>query len=68
MYINIIINIHEYISIFLDIDECSDGTDDCSQTCLNTDGSFTCECTSGYTLDDDGTSCNGMYKLIVLFW
>ena len=52
-----------YTFVYLDIDECSDGTDDCSQTCTNTDGSFTCECNSGYLLDVDGTSCNGMCKL-----
>ncbi|WP_222615322.1 EGF domain-containing protein [Persicimonas caeni] len=40
-----------------DVDECSDGTDDCADnaTCTNTDGSFTCECDSGYT--GDGTTC-----------
>ena len=53
--------------IFLDIDECSDGTDNCSHICTNSDGSFTCGCYSGYMLDADGRSCYGVYKLIVLF-
>ena len=26
--------------------------------CTNTEGSYTCSCNSGYTLDDDGQSCN----------
>ena len=56
------------MSIHPDIDECSDETDGCSQICLNTDGSFACECNSGYILDVDGTGCDDMYKLIVLFW
>ena len=34
----------------------------------NTDGSFTCGCISGYLLDVNGSTCNGMYKLLVLFW
>ena len=46
--------------MFSDIDECSDGTDDCSQTCTNTVGSFICGCNSGYELDSDGLTCNGM--------
>ena len=46
--------------MFSDIDECSDGTDDCSETCINTVGSFACGCNSGYVLDDDGVICNGM--------
>ena len=58
---------HTYISNHLDIDECSDKNGGCSQTCTNTDGSFTCGCSNGYVLDDDGTTCNGMYKLLVLF-
>ena len=39
---------HTYISTHVDIDECSDGTHDCSQTCANTEGSFTCGCNDGY--------------------
>ena len=60
--------IHTYITNHLDIDECSDGTHYCSQTCTNTVGSFTCGCNYGYLLDVDGTTCNGMYKPLVLFW
>ena len=44
-----------------DIDECIENIDNCSQTCTNTDGNFTCGCYNGYLLDTDGTTCNGMY-------
>ena len=67
-YIYILLyNYNTYISNNLEIDECGDGI--CTQTCINTDGSFICGCISGYLLDVDGTSCNGMFKeLLVLFW
>jgi cysteine-rich repeat protein len=40
-----------------DIDECADGTDNCSvnATCTNTPGSFTCACDFGYS--GDGVTC-----------
>lgn len=42
-----------------DIDECSLKTDDCSDlaNCINTDGSYLCECIAGYT--GEGGSCTG---------
>jgi len=41
----------------LDVDECTDGTDDCGPdaTCTNTIGSFTCACNPGYA--GDGITC-----------
>ena len=44
-----------------DIDECSDRTtENCTQICTNTNGSFICECNTGFQLDNDGVTCNGM--------
>ena len=45
----------------LDVDECTDNTDNCdtSANCTNTPGSFTCTCDPGYTWD--GVTCTGMY-------
>ena len=51
-----------YTFIYPDIDECSDGTHVCTETCTNTDGSFTCGCNSGCLLDDDGFTCHGKHK------
>ena len=44
-----------------DIDECSEDTDNCSQNCNNTIGSYQCLCIDGYTLDSDNHTCNGQY-------
>ena len=47
------------LCIFSDIDECSEDTDNCSQNCNNTIGSYQCFCNDGYTLDTDQHTCNG---------
>ena len=45
--------------MFLDINECTSNTDDCSNaaTCTNTAGGFNCNCNSGYT--GNGKTCYG---------
>ena len=52
--------------IILDIDECSDGSNNCAQNCINTAGSYRCNCNSGYTLATDGSSCTGM--VLCKYW
>ena len=42
-----------------DIDECQEGAHLCDQTCINTVGSYMCQCNDGYTLSVDGTTCVG---------
>ena len=39
-----------------DIDECS-AEHDCADICVNTEGSYTCDCSQGYVLDDNGRTC-----------
>ena len=41
----------------LDIDECISNNGKCIQTCVNTPGSYYCECSGGYTVED--TDCLG---------
>ena len=42
-----------------DIDECATGDHTChaNADCSNTDGNFTCSCSSGYS--GDGMTCSG---------
>ena len=46
-------------AIALDINECREGLDECAENCINTVGSYTCSCNSGYRLDSNGLNCNG---------
>lgn len=46
-------------SSFPDINEC-DMVNDCHQECINTNGSFTCECLEGFVLDSNNRTCSGM--------
>ena len=55
---------YTYTFIYPDIDECSNGTDTCTQTCTDTHGSFTCGCNTGYELDTDGFTCNSKHLLV----
>ena len=52
-----------------DIDECSESYP-CSQTCLNTPGSYKCSCLPGYLpLDQDPTRCkaDSTEEFLILF-
>ena len=66
--ININLNLHKSNSlIFLtfifpeDFDECaSSNTNNCAQVCVNLEGSYKCDCQSGFLLNtDDGRTCTG---------
>ena len=48
-----------------DIDECVETPGVCHQnaTCINSNGSFSCQCNDGFTRD--GEECNGM-KILML--
>ena len=44
----------------LDINECNTNNGGCDDTCINTIGSYYCQCDTGYSLNSDGHTCNGM--------
>lgn len=43
----------------LDINECSSNNGGCSQLCINTVGSYYCNCISGFTLSSNYHTCIG---------
>ena len=48
----------------IDIDECvADSPCSTNAECTNTEGSFMCECNTGF--DGDGYNCTGMFYIIV---
>ena len=51
---------------FTDVDECQTNNGGCAQTCANSDGSFDCSCSTGYTLADDALGCNGKNSLFTI--
>nr|XP_044997551.1 epidermal growth factor-like protein 7 isoform X1 [Jaculus jaculus]XP_044997552.1 epidermal growth factor-like protein 7 isoform X1 [Jaculus jaculus] len=40
-----------------DVDECNTGEASCPQHCVNTAGSYWCQCWEGHSLSEDGTLC-----------
>ena len=53
----------------LDIDECTDPQlgGMCDQVCVNTAGSYYCQCNSGYRLSSEGFACEGIYVLDYIY-
>ena len=48
----------------IDVDECAMYNGGCEQNCHNTVGSYYCSCNAGYTLNEDGHSCDGTFLLL----
>ena len=61
---------HLSLSFYTDFDECADpSSNNCSlaenQECINTLGSFICQCNAGYSMQSGG-GCEGIFKLVHL--
>lgn len=42
-----------------DIKECENGLHNCSQICIELNGSYECGCNAGYELQSDNATCSG---------
>ena len=45
-----------------DINECLEDNGNCEDICINTEGSFTCQCFQGRVLAANNRSCEGSYS------
>ena len=45
----------------LDNNECLSGNGGCQEVCVNTNGSYYCDCQTGYRLKSDNISCIGKW-------
>ena len=55
-----------FFPLLLDINECTTNAHNCdaNAVCNNTEGSYNCTCSPGYT--GNGTSCTGIYIILTL--
>ena len=53
----------EMIALLLDINECMRSESLCDQLCMNTDGSYYCDCTHGYVLNSSNAMCDSKCAL-----
>ena len=60
-YICFLLPSYYFFYLCIDINECDPAKElhRCSQTCINTEGSYNCSCTEGYELKKDGYECEG---------
>ena len=47
----------------LDINECETSNGGCEHQCKNTNGSYTCECNKGFSLNGNGKGCSGNFNI-----
>ena len=50
-----------------DLDECASNSTLCTQRCVNTDGSYFCDCNEGYRIKVGTNQCDGItnyFKLV----
>ena len=47
----------------LDINKCEALNGGCEHQCKNTNGSYTCECNKGFSLNGNGKTCSGNFEI-----
>ena len=55
------------ITSSVDINECADSNGGCHHSCVNTDGSYNCQCSDGYQLNADAHTCEGTSNPLSLY-
>ena len=52
-----------FLCVFADIDECQESTANCSHICNNENGTYSCDCSSGFVVQPDLHNCLGMCNM-----
>ena len=63
-YKHILSNI-QFVYLSLDINECLVDNGGCHHVCINTAGSYICQCDNGYTSVNNGVDCTGKYLVYI---
>ena len=59
---------YQYCNLFqLDINECSTRNGGCEHVCINSIGSFHCECRPGHVLDYNHRTCSGTIRQTIVY-
>lgn len=45
------------LTLILDVNECEEGIHNCAQICMDTVGSYECDCNVGFEIDADQRTC-----------
>lgn len=48
------------IVLVTDVNECEDSNNGCDGQCINTEGGYDCQCTSGRVWSADNRTCEGI--------
>ena len=60
-YVSVISFTCSFPQLLTDVDECTANIHDCEQICVNTWGSFECQCDTGFKLDDNKKTCSSKF-------
>ena len=63
LYIKMLHYLAMKMVMLVDVGECMMRTHQCEQNCHNTVGGYTCSCNTGYTLNRNNFTCDGVFSV-----
>ena len=67
MHIHVTGYLSSLICTSLDVNECAIANGGCEHECINTEGSFHCDCRGGHMLESNNRTCEGMRAEMILY-